>query len=151
MRSLNTLGLAIRVGVRADGLPDAPSATHLPCRAAFALPAKACRRPDCRSTATRNWRAVRISDVSRMDVAAPVIAEIEIATEGRQVPLAFALNYNAARIDPRGRYAVSARITEGGGRLIWITDTHVDLPPPGQPIELAVVRVPSEPLGRQPR
>jgi len=95
--------------------------------------------------------AVRTSDVSLMDVAAPVIAEIEIATEGRQVPLAFSLNYNAARIDPRGRYAVSARITEGGGRLIWTTDTHVDLPPPGQLIELAVARVPSEPLGRQPR
>lgn len=95
--------------------------------------------------------AVRISDVSLMDVAAPVIAKIEIATEGRQVPLAFSLNYNAARIDPRGRYAVSARITEGSGRLIWITDTHVALPPPGQLIELAVVRVPSEPLRRQPK
>lgn len=94
--------------------------------------------------------AVRISDVSLMDVAAPVIAETVISTEGRQVPLAFSLDYDLSRIDPRGRYAVSARITNGDGRLIWITDTHVDLPPPGQTVELLLVRVPPEPLGRQP-
>lgn len=85
--------------------------------------------------------AVRISDVSRMDVAAPVIAETQIATEGRQVPLAFSLDYDPARIDPRGRYAVSARITDRAGRLIWITDTHVGLPARGQTVELLLVRV----------
>jgi putative lipoprotein len=84
---------------------------------------------------------VRISDVGRMDAPAPVIAETEIATEGRQVPLAFSLAYDPARIDTRGRYSVSARITDGAGRLIWITDTHADLPPPGQTIELRLVQV----------
>ncbi len=87
--------------------------------------------------------AVRVSDVSLMDVAAPVIAETEAATEGRQVPLAFSLDYDPARIDPRGRYAVSARITDGDGRLIWVTDTHVDLPPQGETVELTLVRVTS--------
>lgn len=91
--------------------------------------------PDARVT-------VRISDVSLMDVAAPVIAETELATGGRQVPIAFSLDYDPARIEARGRYAVSARITDGGGRLIWITDTHVDLPPPGQGVDLLLVRVP---------
>jgi putative lipoprotein len=85
--------------------------------------------------------AVRISDVSRMDAAAPVIAETEAATEGRQVPLAFSLAYDPARIVAHARYAVSARIMDGTGRLIWITDTHADLPPPGQTIELRLVRV----------
>lgn len=85
--------------------------------------------------------SVRISDVSRMDAPAPVIAETEAATAGRQVPLAFSLAYDPARIDKRGRYAVSARITDGTGRLIWITDTHADLPPPGQTIELKLVQV----------
>jgi putative lipoprotein len=84
---------------------------------------------------------VRISDVSRMDAPAPVIAETEIATAGRQVPLAFSLAYDPARIDARGRYSVSARITDGAGRLIWITDTHADLPPPGRAIELRLVQV----------
>lgn len=90
--------------------------------------------PDARVT-------VRISDVSLMDVAAPVVAETELATGGRQVPIAFSLDYDPARIEARGRYAVSARITDGGGRLIWITDTHVDLPSPGQGVDLLLVRV----------
>jgi len=83
---------------------------------------------------------VRISDVSRMDVAAPVIAETQIPTEGKQVPLAFALDYNGASIDPRRRYAVSARITDGTGNVLWITDTHTPLPAPGQPVALHLVQ-----------
>ncbi|WP_243652420.1 YbaY family lipoprotein [Novosphingobium sp. PhB165] len=85
--------------------------------------------------------SVAISDVSRMDTAAPVIASTEFATEGRQVPLAFTLDYDATKIDPHGRYAVSARITDGGGQLIWITDTHTALPAVGQPVELMLVQV----------
>lgn len=84
--------------------------------------------------------SVRISDVGRMDAPAPVIAETEMATEGRQMPLAFSLTYDPVRIDPRGRYAVSARIMDGGGRLIWVTDTHNALPAPGETIELRLVR-----------
>lgn len=91
--------------------------------------------PDARLT-------VRISDVSRMDAPAAVIAETQVAAKGRQVPLPFSVDYDPARIDPRGRYAVSARITDGGGRLIWITDTHVGLPPPGQAVDLLLARVP---------
>jgi len=84
---------------------------------------------------------VRVSDVSRMDAAAPVIAETTIETAGKQVPLAFSLTYDSAKIDPRGRYGVSARIEDGGGRLIWITDTHNPLPPAGQAIDLRLVQV----------
>jgi len=91
--------------------------------------------PDARVT-------VAISDVSLMDVAAPVIAQTEFATGGRQVPIAFSLDYDRARIERAHRYAVSARITDGGGRLIWITDTHVELPPPGQGVDLMLVHVP---------
>lgn len=83
---------------------------------------------------------VTISDVSLMDVAAPVIAETEVVAEGRQVPLPFSLEYDLARIDPRGRYAVSARITDAAGQLLWVTDTHVDLPRAGETIELVLVR-----------
>ncbi len=114
-------------------MPDAPSGivtlsgTAL-YRERIALP------PDARLI-------VRINDVSRMDAPAPVIAETEIATQGKQVPLAFTLRYDPTRIEARGRYAVSARILDGGGRLIWITDTHADLPPPGQTIDLRLVQV----------
>src|SRR5690606_2626482 len=57
--------------------------------------------------------AVRISDVSRMDAPALVVAEIDVATKGRQVPIPFEIAYDPARIDARGRYAVSARIVDG--------------------------------------
>jgi len=91
--------------------------------------------PDARVT-------VRISDVSLMDVAAPVIAQTEFATNGRQVPIPFAFDYDPAQIKAGHRYAVSARITDGAGRLIWITDTHVGLPPAGEGVELLLVNVP---------
>ena len=85
---------------------------------------------------------VTLSDVSLMDVAAPVIAETEIATAGRQVPIPFALDYDPARIAPRHTYAVAARITDAAGKLLWITDTHHDLPAPGTPVTLMLVQVP---------
>lgn len=84
---------------------------------------------------------VTISDVSLMDAPARVIAQTRIPTEGRQVPLAFSLDYNSASIDPRHRYAVSARITDKADKLLWITDTHTPLPAPGQPVELLLVGV----------
>lgn len=92
--------------------------------------------------------AVRISDVSRMDVAAPVVAQTEIATRGRQAPFAFSLDYDPAHIEPRHRYAVSARLTDGDGRLLWVTDTHVALPPSGETVVLRLVRTQALPRPR---
>lgn len=85
---------------------------------------------------------VTISDVSLMDVASPVIAETTIETAGRQVPIPFTLDYDPSLIEPRGRYAVSARITDTSGKLLWITDTHFALPAPGTPANLMLVQVP---------
>lgn len=86
---------------------------------------------------------VTLSDVSLMDVAAPVIAETEIATAGRQVPIPFALDYDPARIAPRHTYAVAARITDAAGKLLWITDTRHELPAPGTPVALMLAQVPN--------
>jgi len=66
---------------------------------------------------------VEIRDVSRADARAPVIASTTVQARGRQVPLAFSLRYNIRKLEPRNRYAVSARITDGG-RLLWTTDTN---------------------------
>lgn len=82
---------------------------------------------------------VEIRDVSLMDAPAPLIASTEVRAEGRQVPLPFTIEYDARRIDPRHRYAVSARILEGN-KLLWITDTHVALPAAGSgPLMLNLV------------
>lgn len=84
---------------------------------------------------------VLLSDVGRMDAPAPVLAETEFGADGRQVPLPFTLNYDPARIAPNGSYAVSARISDASGRLMWITDSRISLPPPGTPATLWLVQV----------
>jgi len=65
---------------------------------------------------------VHLLDVSRMDVAAVVLAEQRFRADGRQVPFPFELSVDPARIDPRMRYTVSARILQGD-QLLFITDT----------------------------
>ncbi|SCK06936.1 putative lipoprotein [Variovorax sp. HW608] len=65
---------------------------------------------------------VQLLDVSRMDAAATVLAEQRIRAEGRQVPIAFELGVDPARIDPRMRYNVAARILDKDGQLLFITD-----------------------------
>ncbi|HEY6292535.1 MAG TPA: YbaY family lipoprotein [Terriglobia bacterium] len=64
-----------------------------------------------------------------------VIAEQRISIE-HQVPIGFAVRYDASRIQPRGRYQVAARIVDGD-RVLFVTDgsypvisgypNHVDL------------------------
>jgi putative lipoprotein len=65
---------------------------------------------------------VKLVDVSLADAPAVLIAEQAIATAGRQVPFEFALEYDAARIQPSHTYAVQVRI-EDGGKLLFISDT----------------------------
>jgi putative lipoprotein len=80
---------------------------------------------------------VKLVDVSLADAPAVLIAEQVIATAGRQVPFEFALEYDAARIQPSHTYAVQVRI-ENGDRLLFISDkmnlvitrdapTHLDI------------------------
>jgi putative lipoprotein len=80
---------------------------------------------------------VKLVDVSRADAPAIVLGERTIEAGGRQVPFAFAIPYDAARIEASHVYAVQARI-EVDGSLRFITDqsypvitrgnpTHVDL------------------------
>lgn len=76
---------------------------------------------------------VRIEDVSLMDAPSVTIAETSASTGGRQVPLAFTLDYDPLKIAPGRRYAVRADIRAADGRLLWVTDTHMPLPPPGSP------------------
>lgn len=84
---------------------------------------------------------VTISDVSLMDAPSVTIAQNQINTAGRQVPIPFALSYDPARIQPGRTYAVSARIVDRRGKLLWITDTRNPLPPRGMNIELWLVQV----------
>jgi putative lipoprotein len=66
---------------------------------------------------------VQLSDVSRQDAPATVLAEKTIEPAGRQVPLPFELRYDPGAIEPTHTYAVRATI-RSAGRLLYSTDTH---------------------------
>ena len=65
---------------------------------------------------------VALLDVSRMDVAATLIAETTIFPEG-QVPIPFELEYDRQQIDSRMVYALRATIRRGEN-FLFVTDTH---------------------------
>ncbi|WP_374525634.1 YbaY family lipoprotein [Sphingopyxis sp.] len=76
---------------------------------------------------------VTLSDVSLMDAPSKTIAQQAFTADGRQVPFAFSLTIDQRKLDARGRYAVSARITDASGRLMFITDTHNGVTFDGRP------------------
>ena len=67
---------------------------------------------------------IQLSDVSLMDSPSRTIAQQSFTADGRQVPFAFSLTVDQRPLDPRHSYAVSARITDASGRLMFITDTR---------------------------
>lgn len=67
---------------------------------------------------------VTLADVSLMDAPSKTIAQQSFTADGRQVPFAFTLTVDQRQLDPRHSYAVSARITDASGKLMFITDTR---------------------------
>jgi putative lipoprotein len=90
---------------------------------------------------------VRLQDVSRMDAPAVVLAEQRIRADGRQVPFAFDLGVDPARIDPRMRYTVSARIVQGE-ELMFISDTAYPVLTQGQGAKVDLMLVRARPAPR---
>jgi len=82
---------------------------------------------------------VQLTDISRQDVAAVVLAE-QIITKPGQLPIPFELDYDPDSIDLKHRYAVQARIEEGG-KLRYRNDTVHFVLTHGNPntVELAIV------------
>ena len=66
---------------------------------------------------------VQLLDVSKQDVAASILGEQVIETEGKQVPIPYEVEYDEGDIDERFTYSVSAKITDGSGKLLFISDT----------------------------
>ncbi|MGH7718283.1 MAG: YbaY family lipoprotein [Gemmatimonadaceae bacterium] len=89
---------------------------------------------------------VRLFDVSRQDVAAPVIADTTILPGGRQVPIPFALRYDPGRIEPNRTYAIRATI-RSGVQMLFTTDAVHRVITQGNPtrVDLSLVRVAAEP------
>jgi uncharacterized lipoprotein YbaY len=86
---------------------------------------------------------VSLQDVSKADAPAEVLDSVKIPSAGRQVPIPFTLHYDAAQIDERYTYTVSARITVDGV-LTWISKTQNPVLTRGAPtdnVEITVEQV----------
>ena len=81
---------------------------------------------------------VQLADVSRADAPAIVLGDEIIRTEGRQVPFAFTIEYDPARIDPRFTYVIQARI-EDGDKLLFISDRSYPVITRGAPTQVDLV------------
>jgi putative lipoprotein len=86
---------------------------------------------------------VRLEDVSLMDAPAKIITEQAIEPAG-QVPIAFSLAYDPARIDERMTYAVRGQIFVEG-RLVYTSTTHYPVLTRGAPdrVEILLEPVPA--------
>ena len=83
---------------------------------------------------------VQLQDVSMQDVAATVLAEHIIETNGQQVPIPFSLSYDETRLEPNRIYALSVRITVDD-KLLWINTTQLRVLSDGYSSDKVEVRV----------
>lgn len=90
---------------------------------------------------------VQLQDVSRADAPGQVIAEQRITFAGRQVPVAFDLHYDPARINPKHAYSVSARITVDG-QLRFLNTSAYRVLTQGNPVTLNILVHSPGPLDR---
>jgi putative lipoprotein len=93
---------------------------------------------------------VTLEDVSKMDVAADVIATTTFPAVGGP-PWDFAMEYDPARIDSRHRYAVRARI-EVNGQLMFTNTSQIPAfsGAEGEPVEIMVSRIGGARGGQRP-
>jgi putative lipoprotein len=92
---------------------------------------------------------VILEDVSRMDVAATVIAQTSLKPEGTSPPYAYSLQYDPAKIQPNMRYGMRVRI-EANGQLMFINTEHIPAfaHDSGEPVDVMVSRVGLEQGGK---
>ena len=81
---------------------------------------------------------VQLVDVSRADAPAIVLGEQVTHAAGKQVPFAFEIPFDPARIEANHSYAVQARI-EQDGKLRFISDRHYAVITRGAPTHVDIV------------
>ena len=81
---------------------------------------------------------VQLVDVSRADAPAIVLGEQFMHAAGKQVPFAFEIQFDPARIEANYSYAVQARI-EVDGKLRFISDRHYAVITGGAPTHVDIV------------
>jgi putative lipoprotein len=84
---------------------------------------------------------VKIEDISLADAASTVMGEQEIKTDGKQVPIPYSVTYDTDEIVDNHSYSITARILDGTGKLMFISDTVVPVITRGNPTENVEVMV----------
>jgi putative lipoprotein len=93
-----------------------------------------------------------IEDVSLAGAPAKSIAEEQVPTNGKQVPIPFDVKYDPAVLNPSHRYQIRATITSGG-ELLFTSATSYPVLTQGAPekhIGILVQQAPPEPPGAKP-
>jgi putative lipoprotein len=90
---------------------------------------------------------VVLQDVSKQDAPAATISSQRIEANGKQVPFAFELKYDPAKIDPKNTYAVRATIKDGDQLLFTSTQRYpvITNGAPTSNVEIVVEPVASSP------
>jgi putative lipoprotein len=85
---------------------------------------------------------ITLIDATIQDVAAKVVAKTTVKSEGKQVPLSFALHYDPSRIDKKHLYTARA-VIRSGDELLWTTDIARAVITQGNPtdVEIMLTRV----------
>ncbi|BCM93749.1 putative lipoprotein YbaY [Abditibacteriota bacterium] len=84
---------------------------------------------------------VTVSDISLADAPAKVVGRQTFSSDGKQVPISFAVPLNANDIEAKRRYNLSVRISEGG-KLSYISDTIIPVTPENWKSEFQVNVIP---------
>ncbi|RZI55986.1 MAG: lipo-like protein [Pseudomonas sp.] len=96
---------------------------------------------DRRGLAPDTQIEVTVSDVSLADAPAKVVGRQTFTNDGKQMPLEFSVALKGDDIKANRRYALLARVTEGG-KLTYITDTHIPVTPENWSTKFEVKVVP---------
>jgi putative lipoprotein len=81
---------------------------------------------------------MQLQDLSLAEAPAKVIVEQKFTFAGHQVPLPFELHYDAAKIDPKHMYALSARITVNE-QLMFMNTTTCRVITQGNPVKADIL------------
>jgi uncharacterized lipoprotein YbaY len=86
----------------------------------------------------------QILDITTVDAPTTILGEQVIVTDGAQVPVVFAVSYAASEVDEARRYGAVAQITDGEGRLLFVTSQPTPVITESNPVsglDLVLVQV----------
>jgi putative lipoprotein len=81
---------------------------------------------------------LQLQDIFLQDAPAKLIAEVNIPTKGKQVPIGFSIPYTLADIDPVHTYAVEATILVNR-RMLFTSTTSYPVITHGAPTEISII------------